>query len=528
VNTALWGLARPFWRRMLGAGLLGALADLAGVALMATATWLLITAAGRPPITALTVAIVAVRAFAIGRGGLRYVERLASHDAVLRVVTEVRARAFATLAREPAPRTGDALSRLISDVDAVQDLVVRVILPTGSALLVAVLAVGLTAIVSPVTALVLAAGLLVTGAALPLLAARLAERSASRLAPLRAELSIATVDLVHGAADLAAYGAHDRYAARTTTSAAHLAQVERGLARRAMAVDALATGAVAVTSAAVLLAALGDGVSGVLIGSLAVGTLAVGELTTGLIAAARRRAEITGALARITPLISGTPRVIPRSETAHGDGAQGGRELRAEDISVAGRLAPIDISVEPGSRIAVVGPSGSGKSTLLGVLAGHIAPTAGLVSYGGEPLPDDAYHLVGGLFADAAVFHASVEENVTLGRTATREELDDAARAAGLLEWIDAQPQGWATLVGEDGTALSGGQRQRLTLARALLQAPPVLLLDEPTEGLDPVQADDVLRSVFAQAGLRAVVVVTHRPAERDAPDFQRIIALNN
>jgi ATP-binding cassette subfamily C protein CydC len=161
---------------------------------------------------------------------------------------------------------------------------------------------------------------------------------------------------------------------------------------------------------------------------------------------------------------------------------------------------------------------------VLALLSGALVPDAGTVTYGGELVAGTAYAKIGGLYADAAVFHASVTENVTLGRMSTKDELDTAAGAAGLLEWIEAQPAGWDTIVGEDGTALSGGQRQRLTLARALLQAPPVLLLDEPTEGLDPAHADRVIQSVLTYAGSRTVVVVTHRAAEAGA--FDRVVRL--
>ncbi len=144
-------LARPYLKRLVGAGLLAAATEFAGLALMATATWLLMTAAGQPPLDRLTVAIVAVRALAVSRGVLRYTERLAGHDAVLRLVTDVRAGVFDTLAsrRGNPPRSGDALSRLVSDVEAVQDLLLRVVVPAAAAGLVSVLAVGLAALVSP-------------------------------------------------------------------------------------------------------------------------------------------------------------------------------------------------------------------------------------------------------------------------------------------------------------------------------------------------------------------------------------------
>jgi ATP-binding cassette subfamily C protein CydC len=179
-------------------------------------------------------------------------------------------------------------------------------------------------------------------------------------------------------------------------------------------------------------------------------------------------------------------------------------------------LSGVDLVLPPGHRLAVVGPSGAGKSTLLAVLTGAVRPAAGAVTLGGADLatydPDGLHRVVGGLLADAYVFHATVRENLLLGDgDAGPEELAAACRAAGLLDWVRQQPDGFDTVVGADGGQLSGGQRQRLALARALLAAPGVLLLDEPTEGLDPAAADEVLAGALAAAGDRTVVLVTHR-----------------
>ncbi|SCG51715.1 thiol reductant ABC exporter subunit CydC [Micromonospora humi] len=522
-ERAVLRLARPYLGRLLGAGLLAAATEFAGLALMATATWLLMSAAGRPPLDRLTVAIVAVRALAVGRGVFRYTERLAGHDAVLRMITDVRARVFATLAvrRDGADRrTGDALSRLVSDVEAAQDLLLRVLVPGAAAALVSVLAVGGAALISPPAAGVLAVGLLLAGVALPALATRLTRRAADEVAPLRGALAVDAVDLTHGAADLAAFGATDAALAAARGRAGRLARLERRLAATGFAVDAAGVLVGGLTAAAVVVVALRADVRGVLVGVLAVGTLAAVEVALALVAAARQRTQLRAGLARVADLL--TEPAAPAPATA-APPASGGHDVRFEGVTVRYRagaapaLAGFDLDLPAGRRVAVVGPSGAGKSTVAGVLTGAVVPTEGRVTVGGTPVSDhpadDLPRLVGGLLAEAYVFHATVRENLLLGRPdAGAAELADATRAAGLLDWVHDQPDGWDTVVGEQGGQLSGGQRQRLALARALLAAPPVLVLDEPTEGLDPAAADAVLASALAAtpAG-HSVLLISHR-----------------
>ncbi|MET7749867.1 ATP-binding cassette domain-containing protein [Micromonospora sp. NPDC005367] len=568
-ERAVLRLARPYLGRLVGAGLLAAATEFAGLALMATATWLLMSAAGRPPLDRLTVAIVAVRALAISRGVFRYTERLAGHDAVLRMITDVRARVFATLAarRTAAPRSGDALSRLVSDVEAVQDLLLRVLVPGAAAVLVSLVAVGGAALISPPAAGVLAVGLLVAGLALPVLATTLTRRSAAELAPLRGALAADAIDLTHGAADLAAFGATGSALRAATGRATRLARLERRLAAAGFAVDAVGTLVAGLTAAAVVLVALAAGVPGVLVGVLAVGTLSAVEIALALVGAARQHTQLDAGLTRVAVLLGDTavghpaaspsdsapsgagpaastgptepgvppspgPEPLPGSElpapagraaAARPDLLDGGHDIRLDEATVRYRpgaapaLDRVNLELPAGRRIAVVGPSGAGKSTLAAVLTGAVRPSGGQVSIGGRDVTtypeDELPGLIGGLLAEAYVFHATVRENLLLGRPgADEDDLAAATAAAGLLDWVRDQPAGWDTVVGEEGGQLSGGQRQRLALARALLAAPPVLLLDEPTEGLDPTAADAVLASALAAtpAG-HSVLLISHR-----------------
>ncbi|MDX3190550.1 thiol reductant ABC exporter subunit CydC [Streptomyces sp. MN03-5084-2B] len=502
--------------RLLRAALLGAAAELAALALMATAAWLLLRAAERPPLAALTVAIVAVRTLALLRGGLRYAERLAGHDVVLRWLGSLRTRVYQALVPRNRYSGGDLVTRLVSDVDALQDAVLRWLLPAGVAGIVGTVAVVVTATASAQAAGALAAGLLVTGVLLPWLVVRRTRAAGRESAPKRAELAERAVELVTGHRELVAAGALGEHRHR----AAH---VVHGIA----AGERAASGRTALLTAAGVLVQLGTTVAVALLAetsvpwtaALTLAALATFEAVLPLIGAARRVPEIRTSAARVRAVLSEP--AVPAGTRNAGEG-----HFRLEKAGVrhpgrAPALKDVDLDLPPGKRVGILGPSGAGKTTLLRLLLGSQAPTEGRVTLDGHPLDEYANlpEIVSGAEADAHVFHTTVRENLLLAKPdATDEELRDACETAGFDLDLDRG-------TGPDGEALSGGQRQRLVLARAVLAEPKVLLLDEPVEGLDPAHGDAVLNRVLAKAK-GSVVLVTHRPEHLDG--FDEVLTLED
>ena len=559
----MFALGRPRAGRFALGVLAGAAATASGVGLLSVSAWLIAMAATQPPLTLLSIAIVATRALGVLRGVTRYLERLITHDAALRTLADARARVYARLAHtEPVRRfrSGDLVTRLVSDTDATQDLLVRGLTPPAAALVTGAGVVALsTALLVPGGAL-LAAGLLLAGVGVPVAAALAGRGPGRRATAARAELSTALIDTVHGVPDLLAYGAMDRATARVTDADAELTRI----ARRDAAQLGLGAGAFA------LIAGL------TLWGTLLLGVAAVHGGALGRRPAGRAGADRAGGVRDRRPAAGGRrparrragvgcPAVRGAGHPARGPGARGRcRRKRSERgfgcISLnrtplslhrarptaprvsafatcacatartsRGRSTGSTSTCTPAGASPSSGPAGPARARWPRCCSGSATPTAGPCTSTGSTSPGatpttPAACCPGCRRTRTCSRRACATTCCWPGRAATDDQLWDVLRRVRLADDVTVLPDGLGTEVGPQGARLSGGMRGRLALARALLADPEVLVLDEPTTHLDPDTRDAVLDDILAATTGRTVLLVTHDLSHLDRFDEVAVV----
>lgn len=468
-----------------------------------------------------------IRGLTMARIVSRYFEKLVGHDVTLRIARDLRVWFFRRAlplapARLAGVRTGELLARLMSDIGEVDGLLVRAIGPLlalGGVSLVAVLS---AALIYPPAALLLAVLALLVGVAVPWSTVRGAAVQERDRALHRAQLRAQAFEGLEGAADLAALQAREHWQQRVLVAAKQLRSRDRRRRWRLVGGHALHGVCASLGLVGMLWLALRGFERGAIDAPLAAAlvflTVALIELWAGIglawqswlsgRVAAARLDGIVEQPAGVTDIEAPLPLpVLPAVVQLEQVGFRWPGQARA-------LLDDVQLRLAPGERIAIRGDSGSGKTTLSSLLLRLWDPDTGRVLYGGQDIRSlaqaDWHAQIAWLPQHAPVFAGSIADNLRLG--------DPGAGDARLWQVLgEVRLQAWAerlgglqAWVGENGATMSAGQARRLALARALLRGSPILLLDEPTEGLDVDTAQALLQDMVAALQGRSLVMITH------------------
>lgn len=468
-------------------------------------------------------ALVWLRPVMLFRPVARYLDRLVTHEATFRALADMRVWFFRRLAdRLPAGlglrEAGDLLGRLVADVEALDGLYLRVIVPAAASLAV-ILAIGLVVgAADPLLAALLALPL-VAALVLPLLLAPAAARAGEAVARSQGALRSAVVDPLTGIEDTLAANGEARAAARVAAEGAALSAAQRDLARRAAWGGASGSLLVQAALLGSLAWALAAGQGGLATGLMAVFLAIAAAEALGLMPRAGASLAAAAAGARRLFEAADTPEPVPEPIAAAP--APKGHALKVTGVRFAWApdRAPVfedlDLDVPEGARVALLGPSGSGKSSLAALLLKFAAPQAGRITLGGvdiAALPAaELRRRVTWLTQDARLFDDTIAANLRLAAPEAEDaDLWRALDRAQIGDLVRSLPDGLDTICGEGGMRFSGGQARRLALARTLLSPAPVLILDEPAAGLDADTERAFLQTLDEATAGRSVILILH------------------
>ncbi|MFU1798606.1 thiol reductant ABC exporter subunit CydC [Paenibacillus azoreducens] len=551
---------RTYWGRFLIIIALGCLTLLTASMLMFTSGFLISKAALRPEnILMVYVPIVLVRTFGISRAVVHYVERLVSHDAVLRIVSLMRTRLYRIL--EPQAlfissrfRTGDMLGVLSDDIQYLQDVYLRTVFPSIVALVMYIASIAALGWFDVRFALFMALYIFILAAVLPWVSL-LITKAKSRLAKQqRSNLYTKLTDAVLGMSDwvisgrqsafLAAYEAKEREAARVNSQLKSWARWRQLIGQTVVGLSVVSMVVWAAREYA------GGHIAPTLIAAFALVMFPLMDAFMPVSDAIEKIPNYQSSLQRLSEIGR-----IPGDGNSHGTAGQTGMKedsyVSAEDVRrLAGSdvhltvqnvsyryddaspwsLENVSLDLPQGKRIAIIGRSGAGKSTLLKLIEGALAPSEGTVSLNGTAayaIGEQMPQVVSVLNQSPHLFDTTVENNIRLGdRSAEDEDVRRAAAQVKLDRLIASLPLGYKTPMHETGQRFSGGERQRIALARVLLQNNPVVILDEPTVGLDPRTENDLIATILETMKGKSLVWVTHHLV--GAEQMDEIIFMEN
>lgn len=516
---------RQYRRTLVLALILGLLTFICGGALMFNSGYLISKAASLPEnILLIYIPIVLTRAFGIGRPVFRYLERLTSHNWVLKMTSKLRLKLYNVLEQDAVffkqhYRTGDILGLLAEDIDHIQNLYLRTIFPTIIAWVLSLILVIGMGFFSWWFALWLLLFLAIAVLGLPLWSVLVNGARQERQKQLKHALYGDLTDNILGVSDWIFGQRSSDYATLHEKNEAKLRLVDRKLRRFQRQRDLLLQLLFGVITLALVIWTSGyfQGDHGGAANWIAAFVLTVFPLIDAfqpLSAAAQETNSYQDSLRRLNALPQERREVLPPPLLS------APFMLKAEAVSfaypTAGKtvLQGLDLEIAFGEKLAILGRSGSGKSTLLSLLRGDLAVDSGRVTLNEietAHFGDTISRYIGVIHQNPYLFNTTILNNVRIGNEdASEAEVWAVLERVGLGPLLYSLPEGLHTLVDEAGLRFSGGERHRLALARILLQDVPIILLDEPTVGLDPLTEAALLETFFTQLQQQTVVWITH------------------
>lgn len=522
-------------KRLLAAVVfLGSLTIFAASALLFSSGYLISKAAARPEnLLMIYVPIVMVRTFGIMRSVSRYLERLTSHSLILTIVSRMRVRLYEALRPQTARfKTGDALSLFADDIEHLQDVYIKLIFPWLSALLLYVVSIAALGYFSVPFALVMGLYFFVFTVLVPLVSLLVMKAKQTRQKEQRAAQYSQLADAVMGLGDWVFSGRQRSFIESYERREEEWTEIEASKRAFTRGRDFALQLVIGTAVVAMMIWAGGQSTSGqiapVLIAAFTLVLFPITEAFLPLSSAAESWSGWSHSLDRLDAVEQGKSQQAKTASPA----ASSSAAIALQDVSFSyNEQAPIfdhfHMAIEHGEKVAILGPSGSGKSTLMQLAFGLIAPQNGVVLVNGHEPDDDISREIAVLNQQPYLFNTTVMNNVRLANpNASDQEVMEAVKKVHLHDYIKALPQGYHTMMQEAGARFSGGERQRIALARVLLQQTPIVILDEPTIGLDPITERQLMATVFEVLHGKTIVWITHHLAGMEKMD--RIVFLED
>jgi len=531
-------LFKPYKFWLVSGTLLALITSLASITLLTLSGWFITSSAIAGLLAPDGVAITfnfmqpaaEIRALAIIRTFGRYAERVTTHEATFRVLAEIRQWFFAKLiplapGRLATRQSADLLQSLTQDIDALDALYLRLCSPIIIALLGGAIVVSFIAYYSLYFSVFVLFILLVTAVFIPWLFNRLGKEGAEKITEQAAKFKIEQIEILQNLAELKAFNAYTRFKKQLISSSEQMIFTQRSnnqLTALSSAVTLLLSQLAVVVSLAIAAWLFQHhSISGAVFVMLVFTVLAVFELVTPLSSAMQMLAKTQTAAKRIRKIADLKPFIIepeqPLDIKRKGGVSINNLSFRYSDQS-PWILNNISLDIPQGSKIAIMGESGAGKSTLLQLIMRFYDPQQGDIKYSGldyKQLNSDILTQQFSVLSQRTeLFATTIKQNLLIANPkASDAEINQAINKAGLNEFIKQLPDGINTWIGEHGSKVSGGEARRIALARMYLKDAPIILLDEPTEGLDKATEKDVLNALDKIAEHKTLIMVTHKKA---------------